>query len=93
MDTTAGTLNFSAVLTPGEVIPMNFRSWNATVLSVNENEVTLKQNVHVGDVVATQDGRYGKVTGINSTSYDVDLNLPVAGKNLNFEVTLVEVKK
>jgi FKBP-type peptidyl-prolyl cis-trans isomerase 2 len=53
----------------------------------------LPQNLKVGDVLQGSDGRLVKVLELNEKTAVLDLNHPLAGKNLTFDVTVVNVEK
>ncbi|WP_447602194.1 FKBP-type peptidyl-prolyl cis-trans isomerase [Nitrospira sp. Nam80] len=53
----------------------------------------LPQNLRVGDVLQGSDGRLVKVLELNEKTAVLDLNHPLAGKNLTFDVTVVNVEK
>lgn len=57
-------------------------------------EITrLPQNLKVGDVLKGSDDRLVKVLEVNEKSAVLDLNHPLAGKNLTFDVTILKVEK
>jgi FKBP-type peptidyl-prolyl cis-trans isomerase 2 len=47
----------------------------------------------VGDVLKGSDDRLVKVLEVNDKSAVLDLNHPLAGKNLTFDVTILKVEK
>ena len=53
----------------------------------------LPQNLKVGDVLKGSDDRLVKVLEVNDKSAVLDLNHPLAGKNLTFDVTILKVEK
>lgn len=53
----------------------------------------LPQNLKVGDVLQGSDGRLVKVLELNEKTAVLDLNHPLAGKNLTFDVTIINVEK
>jgi FKBP-type peptidyl-prolyl cis-trans isomerase SlyD len=52
----------------------------------------LPQNLKVGDVLQGSDGRLVKVLELNEKTAVLDLNHPLAGKNLTFDVTVLNVE-
>lgn len=57
-------------------------------------EITrLPLNLKVGDVLKGSDDRLVKVLEVNEKSAVLDLNHPLAGKNLTFDVTILKVEK
>lgn len=53
----------------------------------------LPQNLRVGDLLQASDGRLVKVLELKEDSAVLDLNHPLAGKNLTFDVTVINVEK
>jgi FKBP-type peptidyl-prolyl cis-trans isomerase 2 len=53
----------------------------------------LPQNLKVGNVLKGSDERLVKVLEVNEKSAVLDLNHPLAGKNLTFDVTILKVEK
>ena len=53
----------------------------------------LPQNLRVGDVLQGSNGRLVKVLELNEKTAVLDLNHPLAGKNLTFDVTVIKVEK
>jgi FKBP-type peptidyl-prolyl cis-trans isomerase SlyD len=53
----------------------------------------LPQNLKVGDLLQGSDGRLVKVLELNEKTAVLDLNHPLAGKNLTFDVTVINVEK
>lgn len=53
----------------------------------------LPDNLRVGDVLQASDGRLVKVLELNEENAVLDLNHPLAGKNLTFDVTVINVEK
>ena len=53
----------------------------------------LPQNLKIGDVLQGSDGRLVKVLELNEKTAVLDLNHPLAGKNLTFDVTVLNVEK
>ena len=53
----------------------------------------LPQNLKVGDMLQGSDGRLVKVLELNEKTAVLDLNHPLAGKNLTFDVTILNVEK
>jgi FKBP-type peptidyl-prolyl cis-trans isomerase SlyD len=53
----------------------------------------LPQNLKVGDVLQGSDGRLVKVLELTEKTALLDLNHPLAGKNLTFDVTIINVEK
>jgi FKBP-type peptidyl-prolyl cis-trans isomerase SlyD len=53
----------------------------------------LPQNLKAGDVLQGSDGRLVKVLELNEKTAVLDLNHPLAGKNLTFDVTIINVER
>jgi FKBP-type peptidyl-prolyl cis-trans isomerase 2 len=53
----------------------------------------LPQNLKVGDVLQGSDGQLVKVLELNEKTAVLDLNHPLAGKDLTFDVTIINVEK
>jgi len=72
-------------------------SWLSEVLKIDNRTLFLRQNPHLGDifVVPTSDGNYqsGEVADLTDDSYRVDMNRPLAGKTLVFEIQIVNIQK
>jgi len=61
-----------------------------TTVTFNETSLILTHNPAVGAKINTQSGVF-TVIGVNDTTISVDTNSPLAGKTLNFEITLVKI--
>ena len=71
-------------------------SWPAKVIKITENKIIFFQLIKEGDIILMQTQPNlirGKVTRINESSYDLDMNHPLAGKVLIFNVTLINIEK
>lgn len=53
----------------------------------------LPEKLRVGDVLQASDGRLVKVLELKEENAVLDLNHPLAGKNLTFDVTVINVEK
>ncbi|HVG02828.1 MAG TPA: peptidylprolyl isomerase [Nitrospira sp.] len=59
--------------------------------SVDKNK--LPKDVKVGDILQAADNRLVKVLEVNEKKVLIDLNHPLAGKTLTFDVTILTVEK
>lgn len=53
----------------------------------------LPKDVKVGDILQASDNRLVKVLEVNAKKVLIDLNHPLAGKTLTFDVTILKVEK
>ncbi len=91
LDSTTGMLTFASQAQKDEIFSL--RQWNATVLDINEENITLFQDVKADTIISLPDGRNGRVVKVTDTEYFVDFVYPLGGKDLNFNITLIEIKK
>ncbi|PIN69109.1 hypothetical protein COV93_06690 [Candidatus Woesearchaeota archaeon CG11_big_fil_rev_8_21_14_0_20_43_8] len=61
-------------------------------LSITSDMITITTNPVIGDVVTTMYWS-GVVNAMNSTSITIDLNHPLAGKDLEFEIEVTDIEK
>ncbi|MBS3168120.1 FKBP-type peptidyl-prolyl cis-trans isomerase [Candidatus Woesearchaeota archaeon] len=84
------------LLVLGQEISVSGTEWKAKVSAVTDEVVTLYQNPQVGNSVSfpTPQGLLrGVVANVEEETYDVDTNHRLAGKTLNFEIEILEIKK
>ncbi len=74
----------------GKVINIGFGE--VTIVTTNETNLTLTSNPAVGTMLNTQSG-VAVVSDVDNKDITLDYNHPMAGKTLNFEIKLVEIKK
>lgn len=91
LNSATGMLTFASEAKKGEVFKL--RQWNATVLDINEENITLFQDVQQDSVITLPDGRNGRVVKVTDSEYFVDFVYPLGGRDLNFNITLVEMQK
>lgn len=91
LNTATGMLTFASEAKKGEVFIL--RQWNATILDINEENITLFQDVPNDVIISLPDGRTGKVVKTTDSEYFVDFVYPIGGRDLFFNITLVEIKK
>ncbi len=60
---------------------------------VNKSQLAAGMNPQVGDQLQSSNGMVVTVTTTTDTTITVDANPPMAGKDLTFEITLVELTK
>src|SRR3989344_442595 len=69
-------------------------SWPSKVIRITEEKITLYQypELYMQVFIPTQTGMInGKISRLDDTTYDIDLNHELAGKSLTFNVTLLDV--
>jgi peptidylprolyl isomerase len=67
---------------------------NETLVQVvNKSQLAAGMNPKVGDQLQSSNGTVVTVTATTDTTITVDANPPMAGKDLTFEITLVELTK
>lgn len=88
----AENVTFAPIATIGQKVQMPFREWSAVVSSVDSENITLKRDVKIDQRISVN-GQVGRVVDVNDKVFKLDLNLPIAGKDLNFEISLVEIVK
>ena len=82
------------LLEVGEVIELDTLGWVTEVVEVNEDMIILLQKPSLGDDFVLPFGvdvMQGKVVEIEDVNFTVDFNSPLVGKELSFEVTLLEI--
>jgi len=90
------TVNVENIMKVGEEIEMAGVGWTTVVQSVDEETISLKQSPVVGDTftVPSLTGMLqGVVISIDSTDFKIDLNHPLAGQTLVFDITVLSLEK
>lgn len=64
-----------------------------TKLKQSVDKDKLPKDVKVGDILQASDNRLVKVLEVNDKKVLIDLNHPLAGKTLTFDVTILKVEK
>jgi FKBP-type peptidyl-prolyl cis-trans isomerase 2 len=84
------------IMKVGDAIQMPSSSWSSIVTKIDETTIYLKQSPNVGDSFVIPNGYSiftGVVTNVNDVNFTINMNHPLAGKNLIFEITLIELTK
>lgn len=84
------------LLVEGEPIQMEGVGWVSYVDSVSEDKIVLIQDPKLGDeVILPNADSYvkGIISEVSDLNFEIDLNHPLAGKVLVFDITLMDVKK
>lgn len=83
------------VLKKGEKIVLPGSDWDSIVEDVSGNSITIKQYPEIGDnlIIPGQFILRAKVIDVKEDVFNVDLNHPLAGKDLKFKIILREIEK
>ncbi len=63
------------------------------LVTVTNDTITLRLPFQVGGVWKNPQYGTGRVTAVNATTAIVDFNNPLAGKNLTFQITMLDIQK
>ncbi len=94
VDVNDTSVKLEHMLNVGDVINVSGTTWDGNVVDVNNENITVLQNPKVGQRIAfpTSNGIIaGVVNNVDSETYDLDANHPLAGKTLVFEVEVLDV--
>lgn len=75
-----------------EISTPEVQEWNITVVDKTNDSIILKHNPEIGQRVRLVNS-IGRVTAVNNTSFTIDANHHLAGKNLTFEIEIKEITK
>ena len=83
------------LLKVGDLVTLPGMSWTSEVISVSQDMIELEQHPEVGAIVVLPfgGGQQGVVTEVSNDVYTLDLNHPLAGQTLTFEITLVSAQE
>ncbi len=88
------TMMYVDTLPDEKILSEKVGNW---IVHSNRNEIILSLNVGgdpvIGKLVRTEDGNFAKITKINETTITFDLNHPLAGKNLTFDITVFRISR
>lgn len=62
------------------------------IVSVPKSAINTTENFTVGTVLRDQAGRPAVIVAVNDSHLKVDMNAPLAGKTLTFDITLMKIK-
>ncbi len=96
VEVNSSTVKIENLLNVGDKVKLNSVDWSSVVTSVGDEFIIIRQDPQLGQGMAlpTPIGTLvGKVIAFNETSFDVDGNHPLAGKDLIFEVNVKNVQK
>jgi len=89
-------IKIESLLNVGDPVKASGVTWDSRVIKVTNDSIFIRQDPKVGDSISIPTGQgvlRGIVTLVNEESFDVDANHPLAGKELNFEVEVVDIQK
>jgi len=92
----ADSVKSENVVTESGTVQMPGASWKSTITKIDSTKIYLQQTPKIGDVLALPTGisvMRGVVTNVGEVNFTVDMNHPLAGKDLTFKITLVELVK
>lgn len=85
-----------SVVEVGHTLQLPGTRWDSVVVAVQDDLVIIKQDPQEGQqVIIPFQGRTlpGVVKNVKDNTYDLDLNHDLAGKDLNFKITIKNVEK
>lgn len=87
------TVTIENFLKMGDKIVLPGAGWESLVEEVTDKEIVINQTPKVGDktVIPTQDQgpKIGIVNKVTENSYDLDMNNPLSGQTLIFDITVI----
>ena len=90
-----GLVEVENVLIKGQKIVLPGSSWDSIVEDVSGNSIKIMQSPKIGDtlIIPSDTLLRARVLNVGDETFDVDLNGPLAGKNLKFKIILRDLIK
>lgn len=86
------TLEYNFVV--GQKLNSAGTQWEFIIAAINDKQVIIRQNPKVGDqAINPITSSIVTVVKVDSDTFDIDANNPLAGKSLTFDITVKEIKK